>query len=121
MNCHVVNKEGNALPDDAWHVSAYYENIRNKVMNLDTTLGACNQYKGSIPVRMCNTPMRVRHHLLCSSLVFKPFQLFRLMLGMVDATGTNGIHSKSEPRKDKYQKYSQNFRLCTYCEGRCSL
>lgn len=73
MNCHVVNKEGNALPDDAWHVSAYYGNIRNKVMNLDTTLGACNQYEGSIPVRMCNTPMRVRHHLLCSLLRFHTF------------------------------------------------
>lgn len=66
-----VDSEGTLLPDDAWHVSAYYDNIRSKVMNLDTTLGACNQYKGSIPVRMCNTPMKVRHRLLCSLLLFQ--------------------------------------------------
>ena len=63
---YILKSEGMVLPDDVWHVNAYYENIRNKVMNLDTTLGACNQYKGLIPVRMCNTPMRVRHHLLAS-------------------------------------------------------
>jgi hypothetical protein len=54
-------KEAGELPDEAWHVSSYYDNIRNKVMNLDTDLGACNQFQESLPDRVCKVPLRVSH------------------------------------------------------------
>lgn len=51
---------GQPLDDEHWHVTDYYENIRNKVKNLDPSVGACYGINGTLPVRMCNTPMNVR-------------------------------------------------------------
>jgi hypothetical protein len=48
------------LKEDMWHVTDYYENIRNKVKNLDKNLGDCHKIEG-LPSRMCNTPMKVRY------------------------------------------------------------
>lgn len=50
--------EGFALPDEAWHVTNYYENIRSKVKKLPPEFGYCFQYKGIIPTRMCSTPIK---------------------------------------------------------------
>ena len=47
------------MADEEWHVTAYYENIRNKVMNLDKSLGDCYDFEGRLPTRMCKTPMKV--------------------------------------------------------------
>lgn len=50
---------GPPLTDEYWHVTEYYDNIRNKVLNLDKKLGEC--YKDEhLPDRLCNTPMKVR-------------------------------------------------------------
>ena len=57
VTCGVV--DGKLLPDEDWHVTAYYDNIRNKVMNLDPSLGSCYGYEGRIPTRMCKLHMRV--------------------------------------------------------------
>lgn len=51
---------GPPLDDDLWHVTDYYENIRNKVKNLDKSLGSCYEMDGDIPTRFCNTPMKAR-------------------------------------------------------------
>lgn len=51
---------GPPLDDDFWHVTDYYENIRNKVKNLDKSLGSCYQMDGDLPTRLCNTPMKAR-------------------------------------------------------------
>jgi hypothetical protein len=51
---------GPPLDDEKWHITSYYENIRNKVKNLDKSLGACYKIEGTLPTRMCNTPMQVR-------------------------------------------------------------
>lgn len=53
-------KNSTELPDDAWHVSSYYDNIRSKVMNLNETLGSCNQYKELLSDRACKLQLRVR-------------------------------------------------------------
>jgi hypothetical protein len=50
---------GPPLDEEMWHVTAYYENIRAKVKNLDKKLGKCYGIEGSLPTRMCNTPMKV--------------------------------------------------------------
>ncbi len=45
-----------ALPDDAWHVTDYYANVRNKLHEKD---GETDCYKSDAwPKRMCSTPMR---------------------------------------------------------------
>lgn len=45
-----------ALPDDAWHVTDYYANVRNKLHEKD---GETACYKSDAwPKRMCSTPMR---------------------------------------------------------------
>jgi hypothetical protein len=53
-------KNSTELPDDAWHVSSYYDNIRSKVMNLNETLGSCNQYKELLSDRACKLQLRGR-------------------------------------------------------------
>ena len=50
---------GPPLDDEMWHVTEYYDNIRTKVKNLDKKLGNCYKIQGSLPTRMCNTPMKV--------------------------------------------------------------
>jgi hypothetical protein len=55
---------GPPLVDEYWHVTDYYNNIREKVKNLDKNLGEC--YKNiALPDRVCNTPMKVRIVLNC--------------------------------------------------------
>mmetsp|Transcript_27767 Transcript_27767/g.65251 ORF Transcript_27767/g.65251 Transcript_27767/m.65251 type:complete len:895 (-) Transcript_27767:3416-6100(-) len=51
---------GPPLEDDFWHVTDYYENIRNKVKNLDVGLGSCYKIEGNLPTRLCNTPMKAK-------------------------------------------------------------
>ena len=47
------------IPDEAWHVTAYYENIRSKIMSLNETQGTCRDL-GLLPQRVCSTPMRAK-------------------------------------------------------------
>lgn len=53
---------GQPLDDSYWHVTDYYENIRNKVMNMDPTLGKCPEIAndGQLPLRLCRTPLNGR-------------------------------------------------------------
>jgi hypothetical protein len=51
---------GQPLDEEYWHVNDYYQNIREKVLNLDSELGACYKIGGKLPTRMCNTPMKGR-------------------------------------------------------------
>lgn len=51
---------GQPLDEEYWHVNDYYNNIREKVLNLDKELGACYKIEGKLPTRMCNTPMNGR-------------------------------------------------------------
>jgi len=75
----MLTVEGNVLPDEAWHVTAYYDNIRNKVTNLDPSLGNCiKDYNGTIPTRICQTQMRVRNNKVTKSMTI--FSVHLLML-----------------------------------------
>ena len=51
---------GQPLDDDYWHVTEYYDNIRNKVKNLDPSKGKCYEIAHQLPTRMCTTPMKAR-------------------------------------------------------------
>jgi hypothetical protein len=48
------------VPEEDWHVTAHYENIRNKVQNLDPSIGKCYKFEGLLPTRVCKYPMQVR-------------------------------------------------------------
>lgn len=48
------------LTDDMWHVTDYYENIRNKVANLDPDVGTCGDIEARLPTVFCNTPFQAR-------------------------------------------------------------
>jgi len=48
------------LDDEHWHITDYYENIRSKALNLDSTVGACSEMKEFFPERICTTPMKGR-------------------------------------------------------------
>jgi hypothetical protein len=48
------------LPEEDWHVTAHYENIRNKVQTLDPSIGKCYSFEGDLPTRVCKYPMKVR-------------------------------------------------------------
>ncbi|KAG7356197.1 hypothetical protein IV203_000883 [Nitzschia inconspicua] len=51
---------GPPLEDEFWHVTDYYENIRNKVLNLDKQLGSCYNNNGKLPDRVCTTPLKAK-------------------------------------------------------------
>jgi hypothetical protein len=51
--------DGYALADDVWHVTAYYDNIRNKVAALGPEIGQCNKYTEHDVEFVCNYPMKV--------------------------------------------------------------
>src|SRR3569832_1372466 len=52
---------GPPLDDSFWHVTEYYENIRNKVRNIDPDAGECSKFSNiNIPSRVCHTIMKVR-------------------------------------------------------------
>jgi len=51
---------GPPLDDDFWHVTDYYENIRNKLKDLDASKGACSKISKKLPERLCNTPMKAK-------------------------------------------------------------
>lgn len=58
---HTRGIGGPPLDDDFWHVTKYYDNIRQKVKNLDHSLGSCYGFGAMhIPARVCNTVMKVR-------------------------------------------------------------
>ena len=51
---------GPPLDESFWHVTDYYDNIRNKLKTQDPEVGACNELKEMFPARVCHTPMKVR-------------------------------------------------------------
>jgi len=53
---------GQPLDDAFWHVTEYYENIRNKTLHLDPTHGHCHKIAegNKLPIRLCNTPLNGR-------------------------------------------------------------
>ena len=59
---------GPPLDEAFWHVTDYYNNIREKVKNLDKDLGHC--YKDeNLPDRLCNTPMKVSVQSSCKCIL----------------------------------------------------
>ena len=60
LSLSLIMKGGPPLEDDYWHVTEYYENIRNKVKKLDKSLGSCYKIDGSLPTRLCSTPMKAK-------------------------------------------------------------
>ena len=49
---------GPPLADEYWHIDAYYKNIREKVKNLDPSVGSCYEVKDGLPERVCKTPIK---------------------------------------------------------------
>lgn len=54
---------GQPLDESFWHVTEYYDNIRNKVKKLDKSLGECYKIEPNLPGRLCSTPMKVRRNM----------------------------------------------------------
>jgi hypothetical protein len=51
---------GPPLDEEFWHVTDYYENIREKIRHLDPSIGHCHEIASDLPARICNTPMQAR-------------------------------------------------------------
>ena len=51
---------GHPLPDEYWHVTDYYKDIREKMTNLDADVGSCGKLKEYLPERMCKVAVRSR-------------------------------------------------------------
>lgn len=49
---------GHPLPEEHWHVTDYYENIRQKVRSLGPDDGFCRELDGLLPDRVCSTPLK---------------------------------------------------------------
>ena len=48
------------LPDESWHVTPLYDNIRSKVENLKPDVGSCREYESNFSSFMCNTAIKAR-------------------------------------------------------------
>jgi len=51
---------GHPLPDEYWHISDHYRNIKEKTLNLDASVGHCHEMSGSVPERVCSTALKAR-------------------------------------------------------------
>jgi hypothetical protein len=51
---------GHPLPDEYWHVTDYYKDIREKMAHLDADVGSCGKLKDYLPERMCKVAVRGR-------------------------------------------------------------
>jgi len=51
---------GHPLPDEFWHITNHYENIRDKTRNLDESIGKCTTLSKYFPKRVCKTPLKGR-------------------------------------------------------------
>ncbi len=105
---------GPPLDDAFWHVTDYYENIRNKVLNLDKGLGSCYKNEGFLPTRVCTTPMKVR--ILSSWRLIAMFPLLHRTVFIVSPlSGKNTIYTSSKLRGNGTLKYCQTSTrwLCT--------
>lgn len=56
------NSNNYVLGDDAWHVTAYYDNIRRKLTALGPDVGFCNKYAEKDLDFVCQYPMKVSSH-----------------------------------------------------------
>lgn len=50
---------GPPLDEDWWHMTDYYQNIRTKVMQLQST-GECAKIQKDLPIRLCTTALEAR-------------------------------------------------------------
>jgi hypothetical protein len=55
--------ENQVLPDDKWHVAAYYENIRKKVLLVDPDESGCGELKKHNLEFFCKHPFQVKNTL----------------------------------------------------------
>ena len=51
---------GHPLPNEYWHVTDYYKDIREKINNLDADVGSCGKLKDYLPERMCKVAVHGR-------------------------------------------------------------
>ena len=56
----IMITSGYPLPDDYWHVTGYYEDIREKITSLDFSAGACGKIKDYLPERVCKIALKGR-------------------------------------------------------------
>ena len=70
------------LPEEVWHVTDHYENIRKKFSELKEEDIACLTYNELDPKRICNTPLNVscircirciQYHLISFTSLFANF------------------------------------------------
>jgi hypothetical protein len=52
--------DGQVLPDSAWHVTEYYETMKQKIRDSDADITGCGQYKDLGMPFFCNLPVKVR-------------------------------------------------------------
>jgi hypothetical protein len=48
------------LPEEAWHVTDYYETTRAKLRHLEPSVGSCYKFNGTLPLGFCKYPIQVR-------------------------------------------------------------
>uniref|UniRef100_A0A7S1YAZ3 Uncharacterized protein n=1 Tax=Grammatophora oceanica TaxID=210454 RepID=A0A7S1YAZ3_9STRA len=86
-----------ALPDEAWHVTAYYQNIQNKVRNIPDSVGACPQGNPALSKRFCN--MGVRY--AATEFTPRPFpdatSLQSIMVKANEGYGGGGVPHYTQP------------------------
>lgn len=51
---------GPPLDDSMWHVTDYYNNIREKLKSLDPSEGYCKGLEPRLPAKLCGMVMEVR-------------------------------------------------------------
>ena len=54
-----MQTENNVLPEQTWHVTDYYENMKSEIRNLDPSIGKCFNVNGTLPLGFCKYPIKV--------------------------------------------------------------
>lgn len=109
---------GPPLEDSAWHVTDYYDNIRNKVQNFDPEFGACAKLKErNLPPRICRTVMKVS--VLCANRFCVPVVESVVAHVLLTNSGTWPSYSPLQTRRvESFGNCARSSRRLQTCESR---
>lgn len=96
-----------AIPDSAWHVTNYYQNIRDKLATVNTT--ACFGDTSLPSPRLCTTPMKVTT--TCTSTMLLRFNMLTYTLSTL--SGPIGIHTTVQTCGNQHSNYHERYDLLT--------
>lgn len=86
---------GPPLDDSMWHVTDYYNNIREKLKNLDPSQGHCKGLEPRLPAKLCGIVMEVS--ILDCACFASVYHSISSDYNVFQSTGSGSVHTSCQP------------------------